>query len=1260
MRVHASRVFLQAPSPVLDATCTVGAVSVRNSDMTPVESEYEFDGDPQSYLQGRSLKPGLQCDLGDPTERAGRDGPHAMRCAACDADNPTAAKFCEACGASLGTSCPRCGHANRPNSRFCVECGRQLAGSTPVADHDVKARALAPSTYTPLHLAEKILASRGVVEGERKQVTVLFADIKGSTELIQALDVEEAQRLLDGAIKVMMDAVHRYEGTVSRALGDGIMALFGAPIAHEDHAVRACYAALALQDAMHRYAEQARQTHGALVEARVGLNSGEVVVRLISDDLHLDYTAMGPTVHLASRLEQLAREGTCLLSAETLILVEGYVQVRAVGPVAIKGLDRPVELFELVGAGAARTRLQAMAARGLTRFVGRQAELVAIHRALERTQVGNGQLVALVGEPGVGKSRLVWEVTHSHRTLGWLVLESGSVSYGKATSWLPVIDLLKAYCGIGPRDDARSIREKLTGKLLTLDRKLEPDLPAFLSLLDVPVEEESWRALDPPKRRRRTLDALKRLLLRESRQQPLLLVFEDVHWIDSETQALLDGLVEGLPTARVLLLVNYRPEYTHVWGSKTYYTQIRIDPLGEDSAEALLDALLGTARAVGDDGRIEGVRGAGLLHDLKKFLIERTEGNPFFLEESVRTLVETGALVGERGAYRLAAEVAGIRVPATVQAVLAARVDRLPADEKRLLQTAAVIGKDVPFALLRAITVEAVGPAARDSFTEEDLRVGLAHLQAAEFLYEASLFPALEYTFKHALTHEVSYGSLLQERRKALHARIAAAIETLYADRLAEHVERLAHHAQRGERWDKALSYSRQAGHKGVARSANREAVTFFEQALSALEHLPETRGTLEQAVDLRLDLRQPLLPLGELEQILGHLRRAESIAETLNDQRRLARTLCWLAYSYSFTLGDNERAIETGERALAIGRALEDVPLRALATFYLAFPRWQRGDYRQAIDGLRWIVVNLKGELIHERFGMTGYPSVLARGLLAWCLSDVGEFVEGRTCAEEAIGIAEALDQPFSQAVLRTWLGQFYLGQGDFRTAISLVEQSRTLVERWGLPRVGANTASLLGVAYVLDGRAADGLSFLEEGAAQLASETGASETRAAVLLCEGFLLAGRFEQAVELASRALNGSRRRKQRGYEAQALRLLGNIAAHRDLPDAGEAEARYRESLALAEELEMRPLQAHCHLGLGKLHRRAGRAHEACTELSAAVEMLRTMGMTFWLPEAETELAEAERALKSGGNWVDKRGQDGSTVGASVAFPDRTSF
>ena len=402
------------------------------------------------------------------------------------------------------------------------------------------------------------------------------------------------------------------------------------------------------------------------------------------------------------------------------------------------------------------------------------------------------------------------------------MLESGSVSYGRATPYLPVIELLKAYLRIEERDDQREIRERVAGKLLTLDRTLEPLLTPLLALLDVPVDDAAWDALDPPQRRQRILEAVKRLLLRESQVQPLLLLFEDLHWIDSESQALLDGLIESLPTARVLLLVNYRPEYQHAWGSKTYYTQLRIDPLPPESAEELLTALLG------QDGTLE---------PLKRVLIERTEGNPFFLEESVQTLVETKVLVGDRGAYRMTKAPEAWQIPATAQAILAARIDRLPPEDKRLLQAASVIGKDVPFTLLQAIA----------DVPENSLRQGLAHLQAAEFLYETSLFPDLEYTFKHALTHEVAYGSMLQDRRRALHARIVEALEALYPDRLAEQVERLAHHAFRGEVWEKAVTYLRQAGAKALARSAYREAVTCFEQALAALHPLPDTRQKIER-----------------------------------------------------------------------------------------------------------------------------------------------------------------------------------------------------------------------------------------------------------------------------------------------------------------------------------------------------------------------------------------------------------------------------
>src|SRR6267142_2633712 len=610
-----------------------------------------------------------------------------MQCSQCQADNKDDRRFCSSCGAPLVVLCTSCSFANDAGSMFCGGCGTPLAKfrtSAPVSPAVPPAYA-SPKAYTPAHLADRIIGGRAALEGERKQVTVLFADVKGSMELLADRDPEEARLILDPVLERMMEAIHRYEGTVNQVMGDGIMALFGAPVAHEDHAVRACHAALRMQETVGWYADELRRSQGIDVQIRVGLNSGEVVVRAIDSDLHMDYSAIGQTTHLAARMEQLARPGTALMTKDTLRLAEGYIEVKPLGPVPVRGLAESVEIFEIVRAGAVRSRLQAAAARGLTPFVGRDGELGRLRETLEKARAGQGQIVAVSGEPGVGKSRLFWEFTHSHRTHGWLILESSPVSYGRMTSYLPVSELLKTYFGIGDHDDGRRIREKVTGKLLTLDETLRPTIPVFLSLLDVPMDDGEWQEPDPRERRRRTLDALKRLLLRESQVQPLLVIFENLNWVDSETQAFLDSLVESLPAARILLMVNYRPEYTHGWGGKSYYTQFRMDPRQPESAEELLRALLGAEPA---------------LAPLKQLLVKQTEGNPFFLEECVQSLVEIKALLGERGQFKMATSIVTLQMPPTVQAVLAARIDRRQPEDKRLLQAASVIGKDVSFALL--------------------------------------------------------------------------------------------------------------------------------------------------------------------------------------------------------------------------------------------------------------------------------------------------------------------------------------------------------------------------------------------------------------------------------------------------------------------------------------------------------------------------------------------------------------------------------
>jgi class 3 adenylate cyclase/tetratricopeptide (TPR) repeat protein len=1110
-----------------------------------------------------------------------------MKCPRCQHENPQGARFCEECATSLTRACSNCGTALSATAKFCHACAHPVASAS---DEPFRS----PESYTPKHLAERILTSKTALEGERKQVTVLFADLKGSMELLADRDPEEARKFLDPVIERMMEAVHRYEGTVNQVMGDGIMALFGAPLAHEDHAVRACYAALRMQNAVRRHSVELRRAQGVEVQIRVGLNSGEVVVRSIGSDLRMDYTAVGQTTHLAARMEQLATPGTVRLTGETVRLAEGYVEVRSLGPIPVKGLADPVEVFELTGAGQARTRLQAAALRGLTRFVGRDAEIEHLRRVLGSATAGHGQVVAIVGEAGVGKSRLTYEFTHSHRVQDWLILEASSVSYGKATSYLPVINLLKGYFKIGDRDDHREMHAKVLGRVLSLDRALESLLSPLLALLDVPVEDASWQVLDPPQRRRCTLEAVKRLLLRESQVQPLLVVFEDLHWIDSETQALLDSLVDSLGSARLLLLVNYRPEYQHGWGSKTTYSQMRLDALSTQHAGELLDVLLGA-----DPG----------LEPLKELLVRR--GNPFFLEETVRTLVETKALEGLPGRYRLTQPLQSLQVPSSVQAILAARIDRLSSEDKRLLQTASVVGKDVPFALLQGIA----------ELSDDMLRGALGRLQAAEFLHESGLFTDLEFTFKHALTHEVTYGSLLADRRRALHATVVEIMERVYAGRLAEHVDRLAHHALRGEVWDKAVTYFRQAGAKAAARSAYREAVTCLEQALTALPHLPATQGRLEEAIDLRFDLRTSLLPLGQLEKGLDYLREAEGLARTLDDPRRLAWASAYMISSCWLT-GRLTDALAFAETAQAIAETLGDFRLKVVANQYLAAARWNVGDYQTATDLFRKVTESLEGELSRERFGQALLPSVFARRYLAQALAERGAFDQSIAEAQEGLRIAEAADHPFSLGQAYLALGYVHAVKGELDQAVPLLERALVMSRDWNIRLLSPSCMGFLGYTYARSGRLGEGLALLAQ--AMAAFESGVATVFHSLVTThsgEACILAGRLQEAHRHAERALTLTRERGERGDEAYALRLLGEIYSRETPPDDGRAEARYRQAMSLADHLGMRPLVAHCHFGLGKLFRSTDKHEQAQEHLITAATMYREMGMTYWLEKAE---------------------------------------
>jgi class 3 adenylate cyclase/tetratricopeptide (TPR) repeat protein len=1127
-----------------------------------------------------------------------------MRCARCGADNREGRRFCAECGAGLLPSgCPACGFGNEPGERFCGGCGAPLATAARPDPREPAAASApapaAPEAYTPRHLAEKILTSRAAMEGERKQVTVLFADMKGSMELLADRDPEEARALLDPVLERMMEGVHRYEGTVNQVMGDGIMALFGAPLAHEDHAVRACFAALRMQEAVKRYAEEVQRRAGVAINIRVGLNAGEVVVRSIGSDLHMDYTAVGQTTHLAARMEQTAQPGSILLTGDVLRLAEGYVQTKPLGPIQVKGLATPVAAYELTGAGPVRSRLQLSAARGLTRFVGRDKELGALHAALEQARGGRGQLAAVTGDPGVGKSRLAWELVHgSARTDGCLTLQAAAVSYGKSTPYLPVLDLLRQYFQLEERDDAWKIRAKITRRIVDRHRPLEAAIPAFLALFDVPVEDPDWQTLDPPQKRWRTLDALRRLLLLESALQPVLVIVENLHWIDSETQAFLDDLVEALPIARLFLLVTYRPEYPDPWQGRPGYRPIRLEPLPGDAVAEMLDALVGRDPSVAA---------------LKEMLARQTQGNPLFLEETIATLAETGALAGERGAYRLARAYQTVQVPSTVHAVLAARIDRLTPDEKALLQSASVIGAEVPFSLLYAVA----------DLPEDTLRRHLMSLEAADFVREAELFPDLAYALKHVLTQEVAYASLLHERRRGLHARVVEALEAQAPDRVLEQIERLAHHALRGEEWAKAVRYCRQAGMKAAARSANREALDCFQQALAALRRLPASRERTEAEIDLRLDLRPALLQLGRLDELLEVSREAEAQAQELGDETRLGRVYSWLT-NYHYLKGELATALDYGERCLAIADRLEDAALRSLAERYMGHISHAQGDGRRADEILRANIQRL--ERVGERDTAATIAYVDATAWRAWALADLGEFEQAYAHLDRAQHAAETSRHAYSQAIACTLSGLVFARQGLLERAVAPLERALALCEEKTLAVWQPIPSSVLGLTRVLLGEADAGLRLLEDGV-NLSHELGVAAYLAlwTAHLAEGQLVAGHLDPARASATRALELSVRYGERGHQAAALRVLGEVAARRPTPDRESAEVYYTEALTLALDLGLRPLAAHVQLSLGRLLERAGDRARAEEQITAATATFWQTDMRRWLKQAELELA-----------------------------------
>ena len=1093
-----------------------------------------------------------------------------MRCTKCGTESTTGRKFCAECGSPLSSRCPKCGAENSPSSTFCEDCGTSLSdNTTPAATRSSQTGSRAPN----IRITPEQPDTSTAADGERKTVTALFADIKGSTELEQDLDPEEARAIIDPALNLMIEAVRHYDGYVVQSTGDGIFALFGAPVAREDHPQRSLHAALRMQEELRRYSAKLQADGRAPMEIRVGVNTGEVVVRAIrTDESHVEYTPIGHTTNLASRLQTVAPTGSIAATEHTRKLCEGYFTFRSLGPTRVKGVSEPVEVYEVIGIGPFKTRFEVAERRGLTKFVGRERELGDLERALELAKSGQGQIVTAVAEPGVGKSRLFYEFrpwSHS----GCSVLAASSVSHGKTSAYLPVIELLNSYFEISPEDDPPQRKQKIADKLLGLDRALEETLPYVFSLLCPAGPDDLIAQMDPQLRRRRTLDATKRILIRESVRQPLIIMLEDLHWIDSESEAVLNLLADSIAMAPILMLVNYRPEYRHDWSNKSNYTQLRINTLGMESAEEVLSALLGEGKD---------------LVPLKHLIIEKTEGNPFFIEEMVQALFEQGVLA-RNGTVKIVKSMNQIRLSATVHDVLASRIDRLPSDEKDLLQTLAVIGAEFPVTLAAAVTGKSQG----------DLARMLTNLQLAEFIYERPALPDAEYKFKHALTHDVAYNSVLIERRKLVHERAGAAMETLYSERLDDHLSTIALHYSQSLDARKAIHYLRLAGAQAARRSANRESVAYFGNALEVIRSLPETVQRKREELDLLLMLGPATMILAGYSAAEELYRRGRELCGELGDNTKLFPVLWGLWMSHA-SRGELQAARKLAVELLSVAERLRNDTFKLEAHHAMWNTLMYLGELNDCLleteRGVAFYDPRQHAALVSMYGGHD--PGICGKNHAAQVLWLLGYPDRALKCTSEALALAQELAHPNSlaQALVRAAMNDqacrdraVTAHRAEVAIAISVEHgfaqwvAMGTILLRWAQKDPTTREGDLAKMREALAEWRAPGDRFFLPYFLAIAAEV-CSELKS-------------VDEAIELVTEALDLVQRTGERWYEAELHRLGGELSLLRDSSSASAAERSFRTAIEVARKQEAKSLELRATMSLARLLAKQGTRYEA---------------------------------------------------------------
>jgi len=1118
-----------------------------------------------------------------------------VKCPQCQANNPDDAEFCIECGGAMEFHCPRCGAVTPARGKFCKKCGQPLGEQKPPAPVDYSK----PQTYTPKFLAEKILSTGKSLEGERKLVTVLFADVAGYTSMSEKLDPEEVHQIMEGCFQILMDEIHRYEGTIDKFTGDGVMALFGAPLAHEDHAQRACYAALAIQKALETYGHKVEKDCQIPFRMRVGLNSGPVIVGSVGKDLKMDYTAVGDTVNLASRMQTMAEPGRILVSADVHKLARDFFNFKARGKMAVKGKEEAVEAYELLEPTEVASRIEASVLRGLTRFVGREKEMATLKEAFDKAKSGSGQVVCIVGEADVGKSRLLLELRGTLEQQEYTYLEGQCLHYGSSMPYLPLLDILRSCFGLKEGEREFLVRKRLEEKTSAIDPKLKAILPPLQELLSLKVEDEAYLKLEPQKKREKIFEAIRDLLVVESQKKPLLVAIDDFQWTDRTSEEFLTYFIGNLPNSRILLLLLYRPEYTHQWGSKSCYSQIRVDELPTKSSADLVRAML-------EEGEV--------APELRELILNRAAGNPLFMEEFTHTLLENGSIQKKDHQYVLSRKPSEIHVPDTIQGIIAARMDRLDDNLKRIMQMASVIGRDFAYRILQTITG-----------MQEELKGHLVNLQGLEFIYEKSLYPELEYVFKHALTQEVAYNSLLLKRRKQIHERIGKAIEEIYTERLEEFYEMLAHHYSKAENWEKGFQYLRLSAEKAHRSYSTREAFGYYREALSTLGQLPDTEENKRTRVDITRPMFSVMVALNVPEGSLRILEEAQRAAAELGDRAASVRLYSVIGQAHQYA-GSMLEGLKFTQKAFEEAEKIGDESTVSGAAVSLCNAYFQCGEAVQLTDVATRAIALLEKRQVTSTGPVPQFDQyVVLLYDLGWAKAILGDFDEGERLCQKAISVAAQIRSQYSLATAHVIFGAVSIYRGKPER---LLYHAREAIRLSG----EAQIALFTGIGCMLEGFGhyyQD--DFAAAGECAERSTSLMKEHGVAITLSPAYLLSGLVSQALgnlpearRSLEQAVNVARENNQRHFEGHARMELGRVLAEEDMSQVGAAEQCILEGLKMVEDLGMRPLGARGHLYLGESYAIAGQREKALASLKKARQMCQEMGMDYFLARTEKAL------------------------------------